>query len=242
MIRLIILICLLAALIAAVVFRSHYPVSARPLVQRLNIMKTVEDRLVQYGPAARGRVVPFFAVKGVPYPPSRVVLLGLKQENVLEMYAAGTNQPLRFIRAYAILGASGELGPKLRERDRQVPEGIYSIESLNPNSQFHLALRVGYPNAFEQEQAQREGRDHLGGDIMIHGDSVSLGCLAMGDETVEDLFVLAADTGLENISVILSPLDFRLGKTVPSSVKLPAWSKPLYKTIQAQLKELHRDR
>ena len=68
---------------------------------------------------------------------------------------------------YPIRAASGALGPKLREGDRQVPEGVYDIESLNPNSRFHVALRVGYPNAFDRQMAGREGRTALGGDIMI---------------------------------------------------------------------------
>jgi hypothetical protein len=67
---------------------------------------------------------------------------------------------------------------------------------------------------------------------------VSIGCLAMGDEAAEDLFVLAADTGLKDISVILSPVDFRRGKTVPAAVKRPSWTDTLYAEIRARLQEL----
>jgi len=123
----------------------------------------------------------------------------------------------------------------LREGDQQVPEGIYSIESLNPNSSYHLSLRVNYPNVFDREQAAREGRTNLGGDIMIHGGAVSVGCLAMGDEAAEDLFVLAADTGLTNITVILSPVDFRKGQRVPQTGAVPPWTASLYQTIQSNL-------
>jgi len=240
--RLILLLCLLAALIAAYVSRRHYAVSVSPLVQSLKIISTVEDRLDEYGPQARGRLIPFFALKEVSYPPARVVLLALKQENVLEVHAAGTNQPLRFIRSFPVLGASGESGPKLREGDRQVPEGVYAIDSLDPNSPFYLALKIGYPNDFDREQARREGRPNPSGNILIHGDTVSMDCLAMGDEAVEDLFVLAGDIGLENISLIISPVDFRLGNTVPPSAKLPAWSVALYDTLRLRLKELPKDR
>jgi murein L,D-transpeptidase YafK len=125
----------------------------------------------------------------------------------------------------------------LREGDDQVPEGIYPIESLNPNSTFHLSLRVGYPNSFDRDQAGKDGRTKLGGDIMIHGSFVSAGCLAMGDEAVEDLFVLAADTGLKNLEVIISPVDFRVGKAVPPPTSLPAWSNRLYDGIKAKLVE-----
>jgi hypothetical protein len=198
---------------------------------------TVAERLQQYGPAARARLAPPFRNAGIAYPPTQLAFVGLKQENILELYArAGTNG-FQWIRSYPILAASGGPGPKLRQGDRQVPEGLYEIESLNPNSRFHLSLRVNYPNAFDREHARREGRDNPGGDIMIHGNAVSIGCLAMGDEAAEDLFVLAADTGLKNISVVLAPVDFRDAKAVIDTAKQPAWTKELYETIRARLKD-----
>jgi murein L,D-transpeptidase YafK len=71
--------------------------------------------------------------------------------------------------------ASGKAGPKLREGDGQVPEGIYRIDGLNPNSSYHLSLKLNYPNDFDLEQARTEGRTELGGDIFIHGKAVSIG-------------------------------------------------------------------
>jgi murein L,D-transpeptidase YafK len=203
-----------------------------------DVKKTVEQRLEEFGPAARARLRPMFAAKSASYPPARLVLLGLKAEKVLQVYAPGANQRMALINSYPIQAASGVVGPKLREGDEQVPEGIYGIESLNPNSKYHLSLRVNYPNEFDREQARKEGRSNLGGDIMIHGSNVSVGCLAMGDATAEDLFVLAADTGITNVSVILSPIDFRTGATAPDFSKLPSWSRGLYETIKAKLSEL----
>jgi murein L,D-transpeptidase YafK len=156
----------------------------------------------------------------------------------LEIYAGADAQNLRFIHSYPVLAASGVAGPKLRKGDLQVPEGIYPVDSLNPNSKYHLSLRIGYPNAFDRERAAVDGRANLEGDIMIHGGSVSVGCLAMGDTVAEDLLVLAADTGITNITVILSPLDFRQGKSVPVSDKFPAWSETLYQTIRSNLAAL----
>jgi murein L,D-transpeptidase YafK len=158
----------------------------------------------------------------------------------LEIYARSGTNDFNFIRAYPVRAASGVAGPKLREGDRQVPEGIYKIELLNPNSSYHLSLRVGYPNDFDRAQARKENRTKLGGDIMIHGAAVSIGCLAMGDETAEDLFVLAADTGIEHIKVIFSPVDFRAGKSVPKDVKLPDWTPTLYAEIRTNLVKLAR--
>jgi murein L,D-transpeptidase YafK len=200
--------------------------------------KTVAERLNQFGEKARGRWKPYFAKAQTTYPPAGVKLVALKTERVLQVYAVEKSGRSHWIRSYPILAASGVPGPKLQEGDGQVPEGVYPVESLNPNSRFHVALRVGYPNAFDRSQAERDGRTKPGGDIMIHGSSVSVGCLAMGDETAEDLFVLAADTGLPKVTVIIAPVDFRKGKSVPTSVKLPDWSSILYSQIRVQLNGL----
>ncbi len=170
-------------------------------------MKTVEDRVQEFGAIVQERLAPKFAAAAVPYPPQRLTLIGLKQERLLQVYAAGSDGEFRHICDYPILAASGVLGPKLREGDRQVPEGIYRVPSLNPNSRFHLSLRLNYPNEFDSAKATAEGRAEPGTDIMIHGHAVSIGCLAMGDPAAEDLFVLAALTGIENVRVILSPVD-----------------------------------
>ena len=220
------------------IFRARFDAALGVVGQKFSSKKTVEQRLQEYGNSARTRLRPHFDKAQVSYPPRHLLLLGIKDESRLEIYAPGADGKLRFIRSYPILAASGVSGPKLREGDGQVPEGIYVIESLNPNSSYHLALRIGYPNAFDREQPKRDDREMLGGDIMIHGKAVSIGCLAMGDEAAEDLFVLAADTGLTNIEVVLTPVDFRRGKTLPKSANLPAWSATLYETIRARLREL----
>jgi len=194
---------------------------------------SVPDRLAQYGPAARARLAPHFQRAGVTYPPKELCLVGLKEERQLELYVASGTNALRFVRAYRIQAASGSAGPKLREGDGQVPEGFYRIESLNPNSRYHLSLRINYPNQADREQARRDGRTQLGGDIMIHGSNVSIGCLAMGDEAAEDIFVLAADTGLKQIRVLLSPVDFRVRR-------LPQDAPSLYQQLAVELKRLTR--
>jgi murein L,D-transpeptidase YafK len=201
------------------------------------IEPAIAERLAQHGPAARARLLPYFAAAGVPYPPSRFVLLGLKEERDLQLYAAGPAQPLAFIRSFAILGASGGLGPKLREGDRQVPEGVYSIVYLNPRSVAHLSLALGYPNDFDRARAAEDGREYavLGGDIMIHGGRDSVGCLAIGDQGAEDLFVLAADAGWQRAVVIVSPVDFRRA-TLPADDRPPSeWVEQLYAWLRSEL-------
>ena len=201
--------------------------------------KTVATRLQQYGQAARGRLLPDFAAVGVSYPPQRGVLLTLKSERKMEVWAGREEGPLHLVRTYPIHGLSGVAGPKLREGDRQVPEGIYAIDSLNPNSRYHLSLRVGYPNEFDRRQAAADGRTKLGGDIMIHGGSSSIGCIAVGDEAVEDLFVLAAETGIEKVRVIICPSDPRKGEMACELDK--PWVGELYEEIAREVTAATRD-
>ena len=196
--------------------------------------KTIEDRLDEFGARVAERLAPKFQAAGVPYPPQCVTLLGFKEERMLEVQAADADGVFHFVCAYPVLAASGGPGPKLREGDRQVPEGIYAIESLNPNSLFHLALRVGYPNESDCARAEAEGRAEPGTDIMIHGDAVSSGCLAMGDAAAEDLFVLAALTGVENVNAVLAPCDFRR-REISVQAGAPAWTGELYRQLKSKL-------
>jgi len=172
------------------------------------------------------------------YPPTALTLLALKQERQLEIYATDEDGKRTFITSYPILAASGGPGPKLQEGDRQVPEGIYPIEFLNPNSLYHLSLRIGYPNEFDRAEADKVGRTDLGGDIMIHGSAVSIGCLAMGDTAAEDIFIMAADCGIENTTVVIAPVDFRQHSDYRWPPNTPSWTTRLYREISAEIMKL----
>jgi len=240
--RIHVLVAILVAVALAAIFRRRIQDVCAPLVQKLLGRATVADRLEQFGPQSRDRLRPFFEAKGVPCPPGKVVLVGMKTEKMLEIYASDGSGEFKFIRSYPVLAASGKTGPKLREGDLQVPEGLYNVESLNPNSRFHLALRLDYPNSFDRQQARSDGRSNLGSNIMIHGASVSIGCLAMGDEAIEDIFVLAADTGIGNVSVILAPVDFRVAGSAVDEEDLPPWIDTLYDGIRLELEQLPKER
>lgn len=206
-------------------------------MQRAQQKYTIADRLAALGPAARERWQPYLERAGLHYPPQKILLVGLKQEKRLEVYGSDDDN-WKFIRAFPILGASGHIGPKLKEGDLQVPEGFYRVESLNPNSRFHLALRVNYPNEFDQRQAATEDRDNLGGDIMIHGSNVSIGCLAMGDEAAEDLFILAAEKWPQEIKILLCPVDFREHQLSTCPAPAQAWMVPVYRRLSEKISKL----
>ena len=221
---------LLALLVPVLALGSGF---RHPFMKKL----TVEERVGQLEGAARARWAPLFRKAGVAYPPKSVVLLGLKRELRLEVYASDGGA-MRFITSFPILAASGGLGPKLKQGDRQVPEGVYAIESLNPNSRFFVSLRVGYPNDADRKRGCADGRKDLGGDIMIHGSDVSRGCLAMGDEAAGDLFVLAAAAGVANGRVILSPVDFRKHPDFAPPAGTPPWTAGLYRELREALQAL----
>lgn len=195
--------------------------------------RTVDDVLAGFGPYAMEQLRPHFHKAGVAYPPREITLIALKDERKLEVWARD-NGNYRWIRDYPILAASGGSGPKLRQGDRQVPEGVYRIVGLNPNSNYHLSMRLDYPNAFDLYHAREEGRADPGSDIFIHGKNVSAGCLAMGDAAIEELFVLTAQTGKQNVKVVIAPHDPRLAP-LDADGKMPFWTQDLYARISEEI-------
>jgi len=106
-----------------------------------------------------------------------------KEERELELWLK-RDRKFALFRTYPIAGMSGQLGPKLAEGDRQAPEGFYFVkkEALNPNSRYHLSFNVGYPNKYDR------AHDRTGSFIMVHGSNVSVGCFAMTDEKIEEIY------------------------------------------------------
>ena len=184
------------------------------------------------------RLAGYFATRGIAYPPAAVTFIALKDEARLEVWSRGGGG-WTFVRSYLLRAASGLLGPKLRRGDHQVPEGVYRVAALNPNSRYHLSMRLDYPNAFDLARARDDGRAQLGGDIMIHGDRVSDGCLPVGDAAVEELFALTARVGTANVAVIISPLDLRRMDARVAAARAAdrrPWLGDLYAAIANELK------
>lgn len=202
---------------------------------------TVEQRVEQYGQSVATRLTSSFAAAGVAYPPHEIAYLAFKDQRRLQVYARNAgDQPWRYVKQYDVLAASGAAGPKLAEGDRQVPEGIYKAELLNANSRFHLSIRLNYPNDFDRRMAKRDHRSRLGGDIMIHGNAVSIGCLAMGDQAAEDLFILAAQVSKERTRIVVSPTDFRAGSSATPR-QASSWTPELYASLRSELQQYPRE-
>ncbi len=205
-----------------------------PVYLRVAGRRSVEQVVARCGLAAEARLRPYCERSGAKWPPEAMALLGFKQERRLELWAAKGDGWVP-IRDYPILAVGGHAGPKLREGDRQVPEGVYRVVDLNPNSCYHLSIKLDYPNDRDRERAKADGRTDLGGEIFIHGADVSIGCIAVGDEAIEELFCLIAAVGLRNIQVILAPNDLRGEAPATAYPANPPWVPELYEEIRSAL-------
>ncbi|MFO0748023.1 MAG: hypothetical protein U1F43_20540 [Myxococcota bacterium] len=153
---------------------------------------------------------------GAAWPPRGVYLRGFKLEGELELWAekASGHERVR-VRVFPICATSGELGPKSQAGDGQVPEGFYTIDRFNPRSAYHLSLGLDYPN--KVDLARGDGASP-GGDIFIHGNCVTIGCIPIQDDPVEALYVvavLARDGGQSHIPVHVFPFHFGTAKAEP---------------------------
>ncbi|MCF8030197.1 MAG: L,D-transpeptidase family protein [Desulfohalobiaceae bacterium] len=193
---------------------------------------SVKEVIGEVGPEVRPKLREQCEASGLEYPPDRLWLIALKKEEELEVWGRDRDTSWKLITLYPVKASSGGPGPKLQEGDRQVPEGIYSVVSLNPNSNYHLSLKLNYPNGFERRMARKAGRRDPGGNIFIHGSAVSAGCLAMGNANIEKLFVLAHDSDPSDTRVLIAPYDFQeaSGIRVPSGT--PVWTSLLYQWLR----------
>lgn len=190
-----------------------------------------------YGPIVRPKLQKSFASKNVTYPPPEMTWVCLKDQKTLQLFAPDKMGKQQQILSYKIIGLSGTAGPKLKEGDKQVPEGFYKICGFRPNLIAHIGLSVNYPNQQDLLHARQEKRNNLGGDILIHGSKWSTGCLAMGNPAIEEMFVLAHDMAYQKINLIFAPCNL-LTKTPEIDFKLqPKWLPALYKQLGDALKQ-----
>ncbi|KFA90874.1 L,D-transpeptidase family protein [Archangium violaceum] len=136
--------------------------------------------------AREHEVARLFTKAGVSWPPEELYVRAFKQERELEVWAGAKGERLRKVKTFPFCAASGDVGPKRREGDEQVPEGFYTLDQFNPRSQFHLSMRVSYPN----EADRRLGQRPLGGAIYVHGNCMSIGCIAIQDGPIEELYLM----------------------------------------------------
>jgi murein L,D-transpeptidase YafK len=148
----------------------------------------------------------YFSQKNLAYQDYNLFLRIFKKEQKLEVWVGKkNNQAYTLLHTYDFCSSSGTLGPKRKEGDLQIPEGIYHINHFNPQSNFHLSLGINYPNAADRMFSDKK---NPGGSIYIHGNCVTVGCIPITDDKIKELYLLAVEAhnqGQEKIPVHIFP-------------------------------------
>ncbi len=152
----------------------------------------IRDLTQAYWPAASTPPVSLARLDQSIDPAAPVFLRIFKQESQLEVWA-GRGERYALVKTYPICKWSGDLGPKLKEGDKQSPEGFYQVRlgSLNPDSNYHLSFNLGFPNTFDRAHGR------TGSYLMVHGRCSSIGCFAMTDPGIEEIYRIV-ETALKN--------------------------------------------
>ena len=155
-----------------------------------------------------------FEEKKLQWPPQQLYVRSFKYDRQLEVWVKGdADSVFKLFKSYRVCMQSGTTGPKRMEGDYQVPEGFYYINEFNPNSNYHLALGLNYPNASDKllSDSYRPGNS-----IYIHGSCVSTGCIAISDFPIEELYVMATqvkELGQDFIPVHVFPVKYNVKKS-----------------------------
>ncbi len=156
-----------------------------------------------------------FEAKGLKWPAKFIYIRSFKYDSQLEVWVKNEiKEPFQLFKTYKICALAGSMGPKRMEGDFQVPEGFYYISEFNPNSTYYLSLGINYPNV-----SDRILSDSLrpGGDIFIHGSCVTVGCIPITDQQIDELYILAAhakDQGQDFIPVHIFPVRFNVPRSM----------------------------
>lgn len=197
---------------------------------------TVPQAIKHYAPTAREILRESCKLNALTYPPARLTIIGLKEERRLLLFGGNNraNHQMKLIGSYPLVSYSGVLGPKLKEGDLQIPEGIYRLTGFQAFNM--LALCVNYPNELDRKNATTDHRTNLGSDILIHGGSHSTGCLVVSDEDMEQVFVAVHDVGCSNCELIIAPCDLTRFEPAIDGKAQPSWVPALYHELKGALK------
>lgn len=142
-----------------------------------------------------------------------IYIQGFKFEQKLKVWAKNkSDNAFQLVKEYDFCRLSGDLGPKRKYGDYQVPEGFYHINVFNPSSSFLLSLGINYPNKSDKILGESK---NLGGDIYIHGSCVTIGCIPITNDKIQELYILcveAKNNGQSNIPVTIFPAELTENK------------------------------
>ena len=149
-----------------------------------------------------------FSSKGISLSTMSIFIRAFKREKELEIWGKNSkDEKYILIKTYDICASSGELGPKRKQGDGQVPEGFYEIDRCNPSSNFYLSLGVSYPNASDKILGNK---GNLGGDIFIHGNCVTIGCMPLTDDKIKEVYLMAVEAKSNGGKIPVHIFPFRM--------------------------------
>lgn len=182
----------------------HFIDNQRSIPRIGDAMKRKEDTLIKQ-----------FQEKGLLWPANYIYIRSFKYDSELEVWVKNKKEEkYKLFKTYKICALAGTLGPKRMAGDYQVPEGVYCINEFNPRSEYHLSLGLNYPNASDRLLSDLS---QAGGNIYIHGSCVTVGCIPLTDDKIEEVYILAAhakDQGEDFIPVHIFPVNFKNAKSV----------------------------
>ncbi len=192
MLKIIFILCLFCTSSIYINFldqQKRYPRVRQAITQKLDVVEKI------------------FTDKKMDFPPKGIFLRVFKSEKIIELWAhSAASDTFAFVKTYNFCTSSGILGPKRKQGDYQIPEGFYFIDRFNPTSNFHLSLGINYPNKSDRIA----GKDNnLGGDIFIHGNCVTIGCIPITDDLIKELYLIAVyskNNGQDKIPVHIFPV------------------------------------
>jgi murein L,D-transpeptidase YafK len=181
----------------------HFMDNQRSIPRIIDVMKRKEDTLMKQ-----------FQEKGLTWPANYIYIRSFKYDSEMEVWVKNKKEEkYKLFKTYKVCALAGTLGPKRMAGDYQVPEGVYSINEFNPRSQYHLSLGLNYPNASDRLLSDLS---QPGSEIYIHGSCVTVGCIPLTDDKIEEVYILAAhakDQGEDFIPVHIFPINFKNAKS-----------------------------
>ena len=172
------------------------------LINKPNLPKmSLAERIKSIEPTVSPRISE--AMYDLKQSGNRMAIVVFKKEKLVEVWT--DVPPRKKIKAFRMTKSIGDLGPKNKSGDYQIPEGVYKVTHLNPNSQYYLSIGLNYPNENDKKRAKLKGIKSPGGDIFIHGRAKTVGCVPIGDHWIEELFLMVHKVGKAKVKVLIAP-------------------------------------
>lgn len=204
-------------LVIMVVLMENVVMAQAPVAQQVGATPNVTAELLSTENSLRTD----FAKMGLLWPAREVYIRSFKYDSQMEVWVRNSDTDrFQLFRTYKVCVMAGAIGPKRIEGDYQVPEGFYTISQFKPRSQYHLSLKLNYPNESDKILSDKA---KPGGEIYIHGDCVSVGCIPLQNSQVDEVFLIAYGAKLNGqnfIPVHVFPIRFDNPKSLTYFTKV----------------------